>query len=65
MMESDDWVWLEKLAMISVGRSRHELPPEVLARLEGFGYLRQGAGGFSITAAGRKVIRARNSGEEY
>ena len=62
-----DWNWLEKLATIGYRvASTHQLPSEVAARLAEAGYVREyERGGHIITAAGRKVIKARDAGEEY
>jgi len=61
-----DWDWLEKLAMIYHRPASNVMPLDIESRLLDVGFVRRAnQGQINITAAGRKAIKARDSGEHY
>ena len=65
-LTQSDWDWLQKLATIYSRPTAQTIPTDVLVRLTDAGYVRNNnEGQIAITSAGRKALKARDSGEEY
>ena len=65
-LTQDHWDWLQKLAMIYHRPASSVMPSDIESRLLDVGFVRKAnQGQINITAAGRKAIQSRDSGEHY